>query len=165
MAEQGAEECSSNFDCLQSQASTNGCDVNENRENHKENIVEDNTNDKSNNGSKKTNDKITLQQNDKVCKELGLRNEMECIVTAMSAMEPIIVKADEQQAYSIEFRNWCLNLKTHLYEAEDMLDNLHALRNLVISQPQDGEVVGDLLRGLDHNQALSCFGTQHGVLT
>ncbi|XP_004493499.1 uncharacterized protein [Cicer arietinum] len=99
-----------------------------------------------------------------VCKELGLRNEMECIVTAMSAMEPIIVKADEQQAYSIEFRNWCLNLKTHLYEAEDMLDNLHTLRNLVISQPQDGEVVGDLLRGLDHNQALSCFGTQHGEL-
>ncbi|XP_027193013.1 OVARIAN TUMOR DOMAIN-containing deubiquitinating enzyme 7 isoform X2 [Cicer arietinum] len=65
IAEQGADECSSNSDCLQSQASANGCDVNENHEKHKENIVQDNTNDESNNNSRKTNDKITLQQNDK----------------------------------------------------------------------------------------------------
>ncbi|GAU38298.1 hypothetical protein TSUD_157820 [Trifolium subterraneum] len=80
IAEQGAEECSSNSDCLPSQASTDGCDEsheNENHEKRKENTVEDSTNDKLSNSSKnstndklsnsskKTSDNIILQPNDK----------------------------------------------------------------------------------------------------
>ncbi|WJX95174.1 ubiquitinyl hydrolase 1 [Trifolium repens] len=68
IAEQGAEKCSSNFDCLPSQASTDGCDEsheNENHEKRKENMVEDSTNDELSNSSKKTNDNIKLQPNDK----------------------------------------------------------------------------------------------------
>ncbi|MCI19755.1 OTU-like cysteine protease family protein, partial [Trifolium medium] len=69
IAEQGAEECSSNSDCLpSSQASTDGCDEsheNENHEKRNENTVEDSTNDELSNSSKKTNDYNRLQPNDK----------------------------------------------------------------------------------------------------
>ncbi|CAL5197722.1 unnamed protein product [Lathyrus oleraceus] len=65
IAEQGAEECSSNSDCLPSQASTTGSDENENHETHKESVVENNINDVLSNSSRKTNDNNTLQQNDK----------------------------------------------------------------------------------------------------
>lgn len=68
IAEQGAEECSSDSDCLPSQASTTGCDENESHEKHKENMVEESshgTHDEVSNSSTKTNDNITSQQNDK----------------------------------------------------------------------------------------------------
>lgn len=43
-----------------------GLDENENHEQHRVNMVEDSTNDESKNSSRKTNDNITLQLNDKV---------------------------------------------------------------------------------------------------
>ncbi|KAJ1389112.1 hypothetical protein SESBI_38568, partial [Sesbania bispinosa] len=69
IAEQGTEECSAESDSLPSQATAYGCtghDENENHEQHKEDIVEDSTNDESNTSSRKTNDNIKLQPNDKV---------------------------------------------------------------------------------------------------
>ncbi|KAL2333521.1 hypothetical protein Fmac_014734 [Flemingia macrophylla] len=66
IAEQGTEECSADSDSLPSQANTFGQDENENRKQHKEDMVEGSTYDESNNSSKKTNDNITLQPNDKI---------------------------------------------------------------------------------------------------
>ncbi|CAJ1942853.1 unnamed protein product [Sphenostylis stenocarpa] len=66
IAEQGTEECAANSDSPSSQANTHGHDENENHKQHKEDKVEDSTNDESNSCSKKTNDNITLQPNDKI---------------------------------------------------------------------------------------------------
>ncbi|XP_061363618.1 OVARIAN TUMOR DOMAIN-containing deubiquitinating enzyme 7 isoform X2 [Gastrolobium bilobum] len=66
IAEQGTEDCPAKSDSFPSEANTYGCDKNENHEQHKEDMVEDSTNDESNNSSRKTDDNITLQPNDKI---------------------------------------------------------------------------------------------------
>ncbi|KAK7263161.1 hypothetical protein RJT34_30746 [Clitoria ternatea] len=66
IAEQETEECCAESDSLPSQASTYGHDENENHKQHKEDIAKDTTNEESNNSSRKTNDNITLQPNDKI---------------------------------------------------------------------------------------------------
>nr|KYP44921.1 OTU domain-containing protein 3 [Cajanus cajan] len=66
IAEQETEECSADSDSLPSQVNTCGQDENENHKQHKEDMVEGSTNDESTNSSKKTNDNITWQSNDKI---------------------------------------------------------------------------------------------------
>ena len=64
-----------------------------------------------------------------LCNKLGIQNDMECLVSAMSHFEPHLMSVQEEQAL------W-LNLKAKFYEAEDRLDNLDNLRHILTKATQ-----------------------------
>ena len=71
-----------------------------------------------------------------LCAELGIPNDMEGLLSAMSDIEPQLTSVHEEQAYTPAFRSLWLSLKTNLYDTEDMLDNLDTLRDIIIKATQ-----------------------------